>query len=261
MRSRGGSFCARNRSVEAVCLPGLGKQQTRAGAGQGAEAPAASAQACPGGGRERELSGGGRGEDGGFLRCVRGAGGPERAARSAPRLGPRGGEGPRSSGGSCLGRSLPCPRPGRVRGGPVAAREARSVRLAVAGRQPFAVWMPAGWPGLPDARSRLSLLPAALHPAVLPDAAAMLQLRSEPRASWALTWRVVQGTVFCPRPGRGGPGREAAGRAERASLEVTILHLEFSPGPSRRKSPRHKPDPSLLLSAVKSTLTLYIPKL
>lgn len=110
------------------------------------------------------------------------------------------------------------PAPGAGSGEPVAAREARSVRLAVAGRQPFAVWMLAVWPGLPGACFRLSLLPAALHPAVPPAAAAMLQLRSEPRASCALTWRVVQGTVFCSRPGRGGPGR--AGRQRGAQRRL-----------------------------------------
>ena len=67
------------------------------------------------------------------------------------------------------------------------------------------------------------------------------------------------------RPGRSwlccGPGREAAGRAEKASLEVTILHLEFSPARSKKKSPRRKPDPYSLLSAVTSTVTLHISKL
>lgn len=72
VRTRAGSFCARNRSVEAVCLPGL--ESSRPGRGPEGGSARGQRAACPGGGRERELSGGGPGEDGGLLRCVRGAG-------------------------------------------------------------------------------------------------------------------------------------------------------------------------------------------
>ena len=253
VRTRGGSFCARNRSVEAVCLPGIAKQQTRAGAGgRKRPPPARSVSWQREGARAERRRTGRRWRPSPVRPRSRGAGAGGLIGASTWAEGRRGAARFRRE----LSRPISSlPAPGAGSGEPVAAREARSVRLAVAGRQPFAVWMLAVWPGLPGACFRLSLLPAALHPAVPLAAAAMLQLRSEPRASCALTWRVVQGT------GRGGPAREAAGRAEKASLEVTILHLEFSPARSKKKSPRRKPDPYSLLSAVTSTVTLHISKL
>lgn len=257
MRSKGGSFCARNRSVEAVCLPGLGKQQARA---EGAEAPEASAQRVPaeGGSASRAA------EDGAKMAAFSGASAEQggRSERPDRRLGlSRGAERGRTAEEGAVRAVSSMPAPGAGSGGPVVAREAQSVRFAVAGRQPFAVrWRPAG----PLRCSLPSVSPSSRPSPGCParcggGAAAALG------APGLLRWDVAGGAgnrlLAAPGegPGRAGPGGSGARRE--GSREVTALHLEFSPGPSRTKSPRHRPDPSSWLSAVTSTVTSHILKL
>lgn len=190
------------------------------GPGEGAGSAGRYRAACPFGGRERELRRGGLGEDGGFLRCVcgagAGAGGPMHASalgRLEGSLWGGGAQVPRGTGGSCPKLSPRSPHCGLISGGargpigaPRCCRESLSLQVLA---------------GPPRARSLLSLLPATLHSAALPGhpglrercggvAAAALGAP----ASCSLTWQWCSGTLFSPRPIGAWPGREAAGRGE-----------------------------------------------
>lgn len=187
------------------------------GPGEGAGSAGRYRAACPFGGRERELSSGGLGEDGGFLRCVCGAGaragGPMHASalgRLEGSLWGRGAQVPRGTGGSCPKLSPRSQHCGRISGGARGPIGARSVLQG----EPFPPG--AGRAGPPRAHSLLSLLTASLpgHPGLRERCGGVAAAALGAPASCSLTWQWCSGTLFCPRPIGAWPGREAAGRGE-----------------------------------------------